>query len=1027
MTETCTTPAFQRLEAAELARRLFRLEGEFRRLPGERDLNYLADTSAGRYVFKIAHRDEKPGMFDCQRKVLARLRDAKVFAHAPLWLESAGGNAVEKVTAADGSAHYARALEYVDGRPMSRVNPHTPELLESWGEKVALFDRALEGFSHDALARPLLWEMERGAEVVQKFSPLLESDARRELVRHFSAVYQSEIPPRIPQLRRGVIHNDANADNVLVAGPGDDPWAQRATQIIDFGDMRESWLAADAAIAAAYAMLGKARPLDAAESVARGYHRAHPLREAEIEALFPLMCMRLCMSVCICAHQRAQSPQNDYLRVSEDAAWAALEILRDIPPRFARYAFRAACGLEANPNSPAVVEWLRANAPFAPVVGADLANDKLLVFDASVASPLLGAPGAGDPAEAARMLFRAVEDQGCAAAVARYDEHRLIYTHKTFDDITGHRRTLHLGMDIFMPAGAPVHAPLGGKVYTAGNRDNPLDYGGLLIIEHRVKDRDGNALVFHTLYGHLQPASVARWKPGDEIAAGAEVARFGDVGENGGWPPHLHFEIITDMLGNRDTFVGVGTQRHRAVWLSLCPDPNLMLGIPPEQLRPPPRGDARQLLDARRRALGPSLRLSHREPIHLARGAMQYLFDMHGRRYLDAVNNIAHVGHCHPRVVAAERMQAGLLNTNTRYLYDALAAYTERLLEKFPEELSVCYLVCSGSEANDLALRLARCHTGRRDVVALRHAYHGNLSSTIEISSYKHDGAGGAGRPAHVHIAEIPDAYRGAHRGADAGEQYARDVRRALADAEARGGAAAFIAESLPGCGGQVAPPSGYLRAAYAHARAAGAVCIADEVQTGFGRVGDHFWGFEAQDATPDIATLGKPIGNGHPMAAVVTTREIAASFDNGMEYFNSFGGNPVSCAVGHAVLDVLDGEQLPENARVVGGALRGMLRELQARFALIGDVRGMGLFIGAELVNARDTLAPAAAQAAYIAERMKQEGVLVGVDGALRNVLKIKPPMCFSAEDAETLARVLEGVLREDFAQPDECAAAPR
>ncbi|MGR3914248.1 MAG: aminotransferase class III-fold pyridoxal phosphate-dependent enzyme [Gammaproteobacteria bacterium] len=1020
MIETSAPPAFELGAAAELARRLYRLHGEVAQLPGERDLNYLVSASSGRYVFKIAHFDEQAGMLECRREAMARVARAAVFARAPAWLESVNGRAVEGVTAADGRRHHACAFEYIGGRLMSQVNPHTEELLESWGERVALLDGALRGFSHAALARPLLWAIERGCELVAECAPLLESDARRELTGYFAALFREEALPVAAQLRRGVIHNDANDNNVLVGGDG--AWSQRVTQIIDFGDMRESWVAADAAIAAAYAMLGKARPLDAAEAVVRGYHRAYPLREAEIGALFALMCMRLCMSVCNCAYQRARAPHNDYLRISEDAAWNALQLLRDISPRFARYALRAACGLEANPSSAAVVEWLQAQPSFAPVVEADLAHDALLILDTSVSGPVVGSPGApSDPASAARMLFRALEDYACAAAIGRYDEHRLIYTHNAFDDITGHRRTLHLGIDIFMPAGARVFAPLDGVVYAAGNRDAPFDYGGVLIIEHRAEDRRGRPLAFHTLYGHLSPSSLAHWSPGDAVAAGQLLARLGAPEENGGWPPHLHFEIITDMLGQRDTFVGVGTQQHRAVWLSLCPDPNLMLGIPKEKLQPAPaRSDAGQLLASRRRALGPSLRLSYREPLHLARGALQYLFDMHGRQYLDAVNNVAHVGHCHPQVVAALRMQAGVLNTNTRYLYDALAAYTERLLGKFPKELCVCYPLCSGSEANDLALRMARCHTGRRDVVALRHAYHGNLSSTIEVSSYKHDGAGGGGRPAHVHIAAMPDGYRGAHNGAaHDGAHYARDVRRALEDAAPAGGAAAFIAESALGCGGQVVLPRGYLRAAYAHARAAGAVCIADEVQVGMGRLGECFWGFETQGVTPDIVTIGKPLGNGHPMAAVVTTREIAASFDNGMEYFNSFGGNPVSCAVGHAVLDVIDAEQLQDNARSAGAALQNAVRALQTKFALLGDVRGLGLFIGVELVDAHDTLAPAAAQAAYIAERMKQEGVLIGVDGPLRNVLKIKPPMCFSADNAEMLVRVLENILREDFAQP--------
>jgi 4-aminobutyrate aminotransferase-like enzyme len=455
--------------------------------------------------------------------------------------------------------------------------------------------------------------------------------------------------------------------------------------------------------------------------------------------------------------------------------------------------------------------------------------------------------------------------------------------------------------------------------------------------------------------------------------------------------------------------------------MSLCPNPNLILGIPAQSLATD-KNDADQIIRARETGINPSLSLSYREPIVMARGSMQYLYDTSGHRYLDAVNNVPHVGHCHPGVVAAGVEQIGILNTNTRYLYDKLTRYSEKLLQKFPAELSVCYFTNSGSEANDLALRLARNFTARHDVVILDHAYHGNLSSLIDISPYKHDANGGSGRPDHVHKACMPDTYRGEIK-ADAtspGESYSQSVNAALQAASARGGAAAFICETLLGCGGQIVLPPNYLNSAYAHARTAGALCIADEVQVGFGRVGSHFWGFETQQVVPDIVTLGKPIGNGHPLAAVITRREIADSFNNGMEYFNTFGGNPVSCAIGLAVLEVIEAEQLQANAREVGNYLLDGLHRLQERFEIIGDVRGLGLFIGVELVRDRVSLMPAASQASYIAERMKQNGVLISTDGPLHNVLKIKPPMCFDQDNAGFLLERLESVMEENFAQID-------
>jgi len=420
-----------------------------------------------------------------------------------------------------------------------------------------------------------------------------------------------------------------------------------------------------------------------------------------------------------------------------------------------------------------------------------------------------------------------------------------------------------------------------------------------------------------------------------------------------------------------------------------------------------------ELLTSRKKNLGPSLSVSYESPLHIVSGAREFLFDARGRRYLDCVNNVAHVGHSHPYVVRAGMNQAAILNTNTRYLHELLIEYSERLIALLPEPLSVVYLVNSGSEANELALRLARGHTNRTDVVVVDCAYHGNTSAMIDLSPYKFDGPGGRGRPAWVHKVPMPDVYRGNHRGEDAATQYAREVSRAATQI-AQNGVAAYFCESAVSCGGQIILPPGYLRDAYASVRNAGGVCVADEVQTGFGRAGTHFWMFETQDVVPDIVTLGKPIGNGHPLGAVVTSPEIAASFANGMEYFNTFGGNPVSCATGLAVLDVIRDEELQQNALEVGEYLKEQLCLLQNRNVLIGDVRGQGLFVGIELVRDRDTLEPAAREATQVIERMKDRGILLSTDGPLHNVIKIKPPLVFSAKDADVLVSGLDSVLRE-------------
>ncbi len=1029
----CRLPEFTDRQAAERAHARYGLNGPITRLNGERDLNFRIDSDRGPVVFKIANAGESLEMLQCQQAVFERISQDDAAVACPRSLKSRQGRTVETVCSDKGDRHYCRAVHFMEGRLFSAVNPHTSGLLESLGSAVGGINRALDGFSHPAVERPLLWKMDHALEVVERFRPLIQGAERGILLDGFARQFQDRVLPLSARLRQGVIHNDANDHNLIVSGSG--PWDRQVSGIIDFGDMVNSWIVVDPAVAAAYSMLGKARPLDAAASVIKGYHQTWPLNETEISVLFELVCMRLCLSVSICAYQQSQEPGNDYLRISEQPAWEMLEQLSRVSSDFAHFVLRDACALEPVPDSAGIVHWIQARSgQFGSIVEVDLQTDPLLVMDTSVGSSDL--PGPVDPDDTAAMtrdVFRQIEDSNCVAGIGQYDEYRLIYNTDDFIDATGHQRTLHLGIDIFMPAGSPVFSPWDGTVFAASFEKVHLGYGGTLILQHRIPDEDGvekgTTRVFYTLFGHLSLRSITRMKAGQPVFRGQKIAEMGDASENGHWPPHVHFQIITHMLHHTDTFVGVGSHAYRNVWLSLCPDPNRILGIP-EMEGEKPDGSPERILEklqaSRRQCLGPSLSLAYGTPLHLVRGSMQYLYDFTGRRYLDAVNNVPHVGHCHPRVVAAERAQSGVLNTNTRYLYSTIQQYSERLLDCFPDSLEVCFLVNSGSEANDLALRLARNFTGRQDVWVLDHAYHGNLSSLIEISPYKHDGPGGSGPPKSVHKMAIPDLYRGRYRAGDpeAIDHYIDLAGKNLSNAEESPGPAAFICESILGCGGQVFLPEGYLKGVYARVREAGGLCIADEVQVGFGRIGSHFWAFESHEVVPDVVTLGKPMGNGHPMAAVIVTRAVADAFHNGMEYFNTFGGNPVSCAIGNAVLDAIEDDGLQQNAQEVGDYFLNQLMILKNEFELIGDVRGKGLFLGVELVNDRISLDPAADQADYIAERMKQEGILISTDGPLHNVLKIKPPLSFAKEDVNVFVQTLESILREDYSKPTDRAS---
>jgi 4-aminobutyrate aminotransferase-like enzyme len=604
---------------------------------------------------------------------------------------------------------------------------------------------------------------------------------------------------------------------------------------------------------------------------------------------------------------------------------------------------------------------------------------------------------------------------GVSVAYGCYGEPRGIYAAPAFGAgtyPTRERRTEHLGVDIFCASGTVVHAPVDAIVECVHNNAAELDYGPLVILRHEPE----NCPPIYSLYGHLAWDSVSSLQAGQKLQAGETFARVGQSHENGGWTPHLHIQLILDLLALNENFPGVAAPSLSVFWRALCPNPALLLKDRRcDELDAQPQPE--QLLSRRQELLGSSLSLSYRAPLHIVRGYRQFLYDSHARAYLDLYNNVAHVGHSHLHVVDAITKQTALLNTNTRYLHDNILSYAQRLTSRLPEELDTCFFVNSASEANELALRLAQTYTQRTDMLVIEAAYHGHTSALVELSPYKYNGPGGIGPSEWVHEVPLADVYRGRFRRAqaDAGICYANALNDILIATHAGGREiAGFIAETLPSVGGQIQFPTDYLSACYAHVRAAGGLCIADEVQVGFGRLGDCFWGFESESVVPDILVLGKPIANGYPLGAVITRREIAERFDNGMEFFSTFGGNPVACAAGLAVLDVLDEERLQENARITGALLADGLRSLQMQYPLIGDVRGRGFFLGIELVTDRETLEPAAAQASYVVNRLRDAGILTGTDGPLHNVIKLRPTMVTQAQDVTVLLEALEQALKE-------------
>ena len=1007
-------------EAVRLARELYGLETTARALSGEYDDNFHLTSADGQaFVLKVMHPAREHSFIDLQCHALRHLAQRAPQLPLPRVIPSPRGALFTSIAAADGCNRLVWLLTFLNGKTLAEVHPHTPELLGDLGRFLGELDAALQSFTHPAAQRELKWDSSRASRIKDYIKHIGDSK-RRALVEKFLALYEAEVVPFLSHLRRTVIYGDANDYNVLVG----EPWPQprKIVGLIDFGDMHYGITASEAAIAAAYGILGNDEPLEAATAIVAGFHGAFRLNELELSVLYALIGARLAVSVTNSAHRKTVKPDDPYVTVSEESAWEALERLAKIHPRFAHYAFRGACGFPAVPQSEKVKQWLQANAgSVASILDVDTKTAASVVCDLSVGSTFLGAnPGGANDAELEERISAEITRAGAAFGVGRYNEPRLVYTSPLFgasNNPTDERRTVHLGMDLFVEPGARLRAPLEGVVHLTANNFAPLDYGPVVILRHET----GDGKEFFTLYGHLTKETIGGLQEGQRVRRGEEFARVGTTDENGGWMPHGHFQIILDLLELGTEFPGVAYASQRAVWTSLSPDPNLLLGIPADRF-PAKEPDLSETLRSRRALLGKSLSISYQRPLKIVRGWMQYLYDDTGRAYLDVYNNVPLVGHSHPRVVQAAQAQLALLNTNTRYLHDNINRYAERLTRLLPESLRICFFVNSGSEANELAVRLARAHTGREDIIVLEHAYHGHTNTLIDISPYKFNGPGGRGKQPWVHVAPLADDYRGAYRREDkqAGAKYARHVEEILERTRAEGrGVAAYIAETLPSVGGQIAFPPGYLAEVYHHVRRAGAVCIADEVQVGFGRLGTHFWGFETQSVVPDIVVLGKPIGNAFPLAAVVTTPEIANSFNSGMEFFSTFGGNPVACAAGLAVLDVLEEEKLQQRALRVGSHLIEGLKALQARYALIGDVRGSGLFLGIDLVLDRETRQAAPFQASYVVNRLRDRGILAGTDGPHHNVIKLRPPLVFSEADADLFVKTLDAILREDAAQP--------
>ncbi|WP_171118668.1 aminotransferase class III-fold pyridoxal phosphate-dependent enzyme [Ruegeria sp. HKCCA5463] len=997
-------------------RQLWGLDARLTRLDGEYDLNFRVHATNGQdYVLKAMRAGCDADLVDLQIKALAHIASEAPGLPFPKVFPDLTGEMLPEIADSEGQRRLVWLLGCLPGQCYAKAAPKSEELILKLGRVLGATDRALEGFEHEGLHRTgFKWDLMQAGWIADKLNAISDP-ARRALLTEICEGFAA-IADVLADLPKQAIHNDANDYNILVEGELSE--RRRISGLIDLGDMCAAPRICDLAIAGAYVVLDHPKPERALAALVKGYHAANRLRADEVDLIWPLLRMRLAVSVVNSTLMAAENPDDPYVTISQAPAWRFLENT-SINGGLMSARLRTACGLPVVDGAERIHAYLQEHrGHFADMFGQDLGD--VPMGSLSVENCVWPQDPFHMPlAEAARVG----EEYGQDLWLGYYNEPRLIYAEPGFRKgpwKASDRRTVHLAVDVFAPAGTVLHAPISGRVEVVENRDQHLDYGGVIILHHETPEGDP----FYTLYGHLDPECCDRLKPGDPVAQGAAFARLGDAGQNGGWAPHVHFQLALTTDGMEADWPGVGDPDELELWHAVCPNPAALLNLPDDKVFYHPT-DKAEILNKRRAHFGGNLSLTYDDPVMLVRGWKHHLFDEWGRPYLDAYNNVPHVGHAHPRIQAVAADQLRRMNSNTRYLHPAQVEFADKILSKMPDHLQVCFFVNSGTEANELALRLARAHTGAKGIVTPDHGYHGNTNAAVAISAYKFNKPGGIGKADWVELVEVADDYRGSFKrdDADRAQRFADLVDPAIAALRDRGqGVAGFIAETFPSVGGQIIPPKGYLPAVYEKIRAAGGVCIADEVQTGLGRLGEYYFGFEHQGAVPDIVVMGKPIGNGHPLGVLVTTTEIADSFNNGIEFFSTFGGSTLSCRIGKEVLDIVDDEGLQDNARRMGDRLMAGLRQIEADFGCVGDVRGMGLFLGVELINPDGS--EGTEICSYVKNRMRDHRILIGSEGPRDNTLKIRPPLTIEAEDVDMILWALRDVLSEvgDFTPAPVC-----
>ena len=967
-------PVVSEQQALAWLREHYGIEGHLDDLGSQQDLNFRVDTGERRFVLKICHGDYAILELQAQHAAMAHLSRAAV--PVPAVIPSLAGEDIVSVQLA-GAHLQIRLLDYIEGRPLTRLKHLGPELMASIGQLCAQVDEALATLEHPGLDRTLQWDPRHAHEVIAQLLPHLQPPEQRARVARVAALAHLHLQPLYSALPMQAVHLDITDDNSVWQRDSDLHW--QLSGLIDFGDVLRTWRIADLSVTFA-ALLHHAEgdPFAVLPAVV-AYHARNPLSEAELRALWPLVVMRAAILVLSSAQQLALNPDNAYIQANVEHEWEIFEIATAQPFELMEAAMLSSVDQAQTENTldkGVYVNSADNNRDDGRLpIFSDLDPEKIVSVDLGVLSQHFVSGNWEQANIDERLLAQAAEQSGWA--YAPYGQYRLS---RTRIDSAQAPDTFALHVQLHVPCDSVVRAPFAATLRIVKGSHVVLETAHLCV--------------------HLKGVTTG-------LANGTTVAAGERLGLASGT---VLVQTCSRLALNPPLFT---TASRAGAWQRLCPSPAALLGFDCDAA---PLVDAQALLARRDASFARSQKHYYQAPPQIERGWRNHLIDMQGRSYLDMLNNVAVLGHGHPRMATEAARQWSLLNTNSRFHYAAIAEYSERLLALAPPGFDRVFLVNSGTEANDLALRLAWAFSGGRDMLSVLEAYHGWSVATDAISTSIADNPQALStRPDWVHPVTAPNTYRGAWRGADSAPHYVRNVTETLAHLAEQGRqVAGFICEPVYGNAGGIALPTGYLQQVYGQVRAQGGVCIADEVQVGYGRLGDYFWGFEEQGVVPDIITMAKGMGNGHPLGAVITRREIAEALEAEGYFFSSAGGSPVSCRIGMAVLDVMAQERLWENARLVGAHFKARLQALVDMHPLVGAVHGSGFYLGVELVRDRSTLEPATQETALLCERLRELSIFMQPTGDYLNILKIKPPMVTTRQSVDFFVDSVSKVLGE-------------